>query len=57
MSEEPTVSPPSPEQPAAQPAKPALGQLGRAAARAQVVDAYREKVGEIISGTVKKVTR
>lgn len=24
MSEEPTVSPPSPEQPAAQPAKPAL---------------------------------
>lgn len=28
MSEEPTVSPPSPEQPAAQPAKPA--QIGRA---------------------------
>ncbi|MGV8377748.1 S1 RNA-binding domain-containing protein, partial [Pseudomonas aeruginosa] len=27
------------------------------AERAQVVDAYREKVGEIISGTVKKVTR
>ena len=29
----------------------------REAERAQVVDAYREKVGEIISGTVKKVTR
>lgn len=29
MSEEPTVSPPSPEQPAAQPAKPAR-QIGRA---------------------------
>jgi N utilization substance protein A len=29
----------------------------REAERAQVVDAYRERVGEIISGTVKKVTR
>ncbi|MCF5576342.1 transcription termination factor NusA, partial [Pseudomonas syringae] len=29
----------------------------REAERAQVVDAYRERLGEIISGTVKKVTR
>ncbi|WP_263264452.1 transcription termination factor NusA [Pseudomonas sp. RIT-PI-S] len=42
---------------AAQTAKQVIVQKVREAERAQVVDAYREKVGEIISGTVKKVTR
>ncbi|MCE1118175.1 MULTISPECIES: transcription termination factor NusA [Pseudomonas] len=42
---------------AAQTAKQVIVQKVREAERAQVVDAYRERVGEIISGTVKKVTR
>jgi len=42
---------------AAQTAKQVIVQNVRAADRAQVVDAYRERLGEIISGTVKKVTR
>ena len=42
---------------AAQTAKQVIVQKVREAERVQVVDAYREKVGEIISGTVKKVTR
>ena len=42
---------------AAQTAKQVIVQKVREAERAQVVDAYREKLGEIISGTVKKVTR
>ena len=42
---------------AAQIAKQVIVQKVREAERAQVVDAYRERVGEIISGTVKKVTR
>lgn len=42
---------------AAQTAKQVIVQKVREAERAQIVDAYREKVGEIISGTVKKVTR
>lgn len=42
---------------AAQIAKQVIVQKVRAAERAQVVDAYRDRMGEIISGTVKKVTR
>ncbi len=42
---------------AAQTAKQVIVQKVREAERAQVVDAYRERVGEIISGTVKKVSR
>lgn len=42
---------------AAQTAKQVIVQKVREAERAQVVDAYRERVGEIISGTVKKATR
>jgi len=42
---------------AAQTAKQVIVQQVREAERAQVVDAYRERLGEIISGTVKKVTR
>ncbi|WP_338468749.1 transcription termination factor NusA [Azotobacter vinelandii] len=42
---------------AAQTAKQVIVQKVREAERAQVVDVYRERVGEIISGTVKKVTR
>src|SRR6195952_5787835 len=41
----------------AQTAKQVIVQKVREAERAQVVDAYRERLGEIISGTVKKVTR
>ena len=42
---------------AAQTAKQVIVQKVREAERAQVVDAYRGKVGEIVSGTIKKVTR
>ncbi|GGE54599.1 transcription termination/antitermination protein NusA [Halopseudomonas oceani] len=42
---------------AAQIAKQVIVQKVREAERAQVVDAYRDRLGEIISGTVKKVTR
>lgn len=42
---------------AAQTAKQVIVQKVREAERAQVVDAYRERLGEIIAGTVKKVTR
>lgn len=42
---------------AAQTAKQVIVQKVREAERAQIVDAYRSKIGEIISGTVKKVTR
>jgi N utilization substance protein A len=42
---------------AAQTAKQVIVQKVREAERAQVVEAYREKLGDIISGTVKKVTR
>lgn len=42
---------------AAQTAKQVLVQKVREAERAMVVDAYREQIGEIISGVVKKVTR
>ena len=42
---------------AAQTAKQVIVQKVREAERAKVVDAYRERLGEIISGTVKKVTR
>ncbi|SFM78496.1 transcription termination factor NusA [Halopseudomonas yangmingensis] len=42
---------------AAQIAKQVIVQKVREAERAQVVDAYRERLGEIISGTVKKVGR
>ena len=42
---------------AAQTAKQVIVQKVREAERAQVVDAYRERLGEFISGTVKKVTR
>lgn len=42
---------------AAQTAKQVIVQKVREAERAQMVDAYREHVGSIISGTVKKVTR
>ena len=42
---------------AAQTAKQVIVQKVREAERAQVVEAYRDKLGDIISGTVKKVTR
>ena len=42
---------------AAQTAKQVIVQKVREAEREQVVDEYRDKVGELISGTVKKVTR
>lgn len=42
---------------AAQTAKQVIVQKVREAERAQVVDEYRDRVGEIHSGTVKKVTR
>lgn len=42
---------------AAQTAKQVIVQKVREAERAQVVEAYRERLGDIISGTVKKVTR
>jgi N utilization substance protein A len=42
---------------AAQTAKQVIVQKVREAERAQVVDEYRDRVGELISGTVKKVTR
>lgn len=42
---------------AAQTAKQVIVQKVREAERAQVVEAYRGRLGEIISGTVKKVTR
>ncbi len=42
---------------AAQTAKQVIVQKVREAERAQVVDEYESRVGELISGTVKKVTR
>ncbi len=42
---------------AAQTAKQVIVQKVREAEREQVVDEYRDKIGELISGTVKKVTR
>lgn len=42
---------------AAQTAKQVIVQKVREAERAQVVDEYLSKVGELVSGTVKKVTR
>jgi N utilization substance protein A len=42
---------------AAQIAKQVIVQRVREAERAQVVDAYRDRIGELVSGTVKKVTR
>lgn len=42
---------------AAQAAKQVIVQKVREAERAQVVEEYRERVGELISGLVKKVTR
>lgn len=42
---------------AAQIAKQVIVQKVREAERAQIVDQYRDKVGELLSGTVKKVTR
>lgn len=42
---------------AAQTAKQVIVQKVREAERAQIVDEYRDKVGELVSGTVKKVTR
>ena len=42
---------------AAQTAKQVIVQKVREAERAQIVDMYRDQVGELISGTVKKVTR
>ncbi|MGI0118356.1 transcription termination factor NusA [Zooshikella sp. RANM57] len=42
---------------AAQTAKQVIVQKVREAERAQVVEAYKEKLGELVSGTVKKVTR
>jgi N utilization substance protein A len=42
---------------AAQTAKQVIVQKVREAERAQVVDAYREKVGELVNGQVKKVNR
>ncbi|MEJ2042011.1 MAG: transcription termination factor NusA [Reinekea sp.] len=41
----------------AQAAKQIIVQKVRDAERARIVDAYRERIGEMISGTVKKVTR
>ncbi|MCX4027982.1 transcription termination/antitermination protein NusA [Endozoicomonas sp. SM1973] len=42
---------------AAQTAKQVIVQKVREAERAQIVEAYREKLGDLVSGTVKKVTR
>lgn len=42
---------------AAQTAKQVIVQKVREAERAQIVEMYRDRVGELISGTVKKVTR
>lgn len=42
---------------AAQTAKQVIVQKVREAERAQVVDEYRGRIGELVSGTVKKVTR
>ena len=42
---------------AAQTAKQVIVQKVREAERAQIVDEYRDRVGELINGTVKKVTR
>ncbi|MEJ6515810.1 MAG: transcription termination factor NusA [Pseudomonadales bacterium] len=42
---------------AAQTAKQVIVQKVREAERAQIVDAYRSRVGELVSGQVKKVTR
>ena len=42
---------------AAQTAKQVIVQKVREAERAQMVEAYRDKMGELISGTVKKTTR
>lgn len=42
---------------AAQTAKQVIVQKVREAERAQVVEQYRDRLGEIVSGTVKKVTR
>jgi N utilization substance protein A len=42
---------------AAQTAKQVIVQKVREAERAQVVDEYRDRVGDLINGTVKKVTR
>src|SRR6201996_3317957 len=42
---------------AAQQAKQVLVQRGREAERAQVVDAYRDRVGTMVSGLVKRVDR
>lgn len=42
---------------AAQTAKQVIVQKVREAERAQVVDEYRDRIGEIVSGAVKKVTR
>ncbi len=42
---------------AAQTAKQVVVQKVREAERAQVVDAYRDRVGELVNGQVKKVTR
>ncbi|WP_373092211.1 transcription termination factor NusA [Zhongshania sp.] len=42
---------------AAQTAKQVIVQKVREAERAQIVDEYKDRVGELINGTVKKVTR
>ena len=42
---------------AAQTAKQVIVQKVREAERAQIVDAYRDKLGDLVNGTVKKVTR
>ncbi|MBT3733687.1 MAG: hypothetical protein HOG25_03485, partial [Gammaproteobacteria bacterium] len=42
---------------AAQTAKQVIVQKVREAERAQVVEAYRSRVGELVNGQVKKVTR
>ena len=42
---------------AAQTAKQVIVQKVREAERAQIIDAYRSRVGELVSGQVKKVTR
>ena len=42
---------------AAQAAKQVIVQKVREAERAQVIDLYRDRIGELVSGTVKKVNR
>ena len=42
---------------AAQTAKQVIVQRVREAERAQVVDQYKDRMGELLAGTVKKVTR